>query len=481
MLYFSVYLIAAVAVLNLVGAGLYINEKKSFRQGLPGAYVLILCIIRISDRLFPEKREISLKYFDEIYVGENPEEKRVAAQQKYAALGMIIAFFSAVLYLVFNFTGIFETGEIDTITRPEKGSRSIELVADYEGESYRIPLVVDQARPREEKLIKELEDFKEKLEAYILGNNSSADRVIYNLRLDTKALNEKIETYWSSSDANTVSPDGKVASESLAEKTEVRLHAILQYYDCSDEFETVVTVWPLNKETETAALLKNRMAELLERRKHNEEVALPEKINGREVRFREYKENNSKLVLMLGLLAAVLMLPYGLSRRQKMRKQRNVQLILDYPDVVSKLALLLESGLTIRLAFERIASDYEKRRAALSGRKKQEAKRYAYEEMLRSRNEMLLGGSEAEAYEHFGRRCQSMYYIRLSALLCQNLRKGSESLLPSLYQEIAEARNERQAEIRRRGEEISIKLLVPMAGMFALVLAVLLVPAFLSM
>ena len=74
----------------------------------------------------------------------------------------------------------------------------------------------------------------------------------------------------------------------------------------------------------------------------------------------------------------------------------------------------------------------------------------------------------------------NMYYIRLSALLCQNLKKGSESLLPSLYQEIAEARNERQAEIRRRGEEISVKLLVPMAGMFALVLAVLLVPAFLS-
>ena len=481
MLYFSFGLIAFIVILNLAGVGLYIKEKRSLKEGLPGAYLLVKMSNALTDSLFPEKKEAALRYFDEMFVGEDPAEKRVASELKYAGLGMAIAFFAALLYCGLNFTDFYAQKEIDAVERPRNGSKSIELIAEYDNESYRIPLIVETVRPREEKIQKKLSDFKEKLPEYILGKNPSAEEVTEDLRLDTKNLMPDIEVYWNSSDISTIGIDGRVASDKIAEKTEVILHAILQYYDVSDEFEITLTVCPLNKETETGAYLKNRMGELLENKKYSEEVVLPEKINGKKVRFKEYKENNSNYILLLGLLAAVLMIPYGLGERQKKKKQRNIQLILDYPDVVSKLVLLLESGLTIRLAFERIATDYEKRRNQLKGRKKREARRYAYEEMLRSRNEMMLGGSEAENYEKFGRRCQNMYYIRLSALLCQNLKKGSESLLPSLYLEIAEARNERQAEIRRRGEEISVKLLVPMAGMFALVLAVLLVPAFLSL
>ncbi|MBR0132535.1 MAG: hypothetical protein IJM14_05570 [Lachnospiraceae bacterium] len=480
MLYFSFGLIIFVIILNLAGVGLYIKEGRSLKDGLPGAYVLVRCINEISDRVSPEKKELSLKYYDEIYVGENPEEKRVTAELGIAGLAMGIAFFSALLYLLLNFSDFYESGYVDALTRPENGSKSVELLAEYEGESYRIPLVLEKVRPREEKARRILDEFKEKLADYVLGKNASADKVMYDLCFDTRELDPDIEVYWSSSDVNIVGLDGKVKADKLAERKSVRITAVIGYYELKDEFVLTLTVWPKSKETETEALLRERMEGLLENRKYSEEVALPEKINGSKVSFKEYKENNSAYVLLLGILAAFLMLPYGMSLRQKKRKERNIQLIIDYPDVVSKLALLLESGLTIRLAFERIALDYESRRKSLTGKKKKNSRRYAYEEMLRCRNEMMLGGSEAEAYGHFGRRCQNMYYIRLSALLCQNLKKGSESLLPSLYQEIAEARNERQAEIRRRGEEISVKLLVPMAGMFALVLAVLLVPAFLS-
>ena len=117
------------------------------------------------------------------------------------------------------------------------------------------------------------------------------------------------------------------------------------------------------------------------------------------------------------------------------------------------------------------------------GRKKKnrrEERRYVYEEMIRTRNEMALGVSETEAYENFGRRCKNMYYIRLASLLCRNVKKGAESIIPALRQEINEAARERQARIRKKGEETGMKLLLPMAGMFALILAVILVPAFMT-
>ena len=104
-----------------------------------------------------------------------------------------------------------------------------------------------------------------------------------------------------------------------------------------------------------------------------------------------------------------MMLPYGLQVKKQKSEKRNTELICDYPELISKLSLLLSSGLGIRVAFERIASDYEKRRQ--NGKRK---KQYLYEEMIRTRNEMALGLSETEAYENFGKRCRNMYYIRLA-------------------------------------------------------------------
>lgn len=95
-------------------------------------------------------------------------------------------------------------------------------------------------------------------------------------------------------------------------------------------------------------------------------------------------------------------------------------------------------------------------------------------------NEMDSGVAEIEAYRRFGERCAQMKYRTFSTLLIQNLQKGSKRLADLLEKEALEAWDERKRKARVLGEAAATKLLVPMIMMLAVVMAVIMIPAFLS-
>lgn len=148
-------------------------------------------------------------------------------------------------------------------------------------------------------------------------------------------------------------------------------------------------------------------------------------------------------------------------------------MILDYPEVVNKMALFLGAGMTVKRAWRKIVEDY-------GHQKELWGERYVYEEMKRTCYEMESGITEAESYENFGRRCGIQVYIRFGALLSQNLRKGTKGLTELLRLESIQAFDERKARAKKLGEEAGTKLLLPMFLMLAVVLVIVIVPAFLS-
>lgn len=179
-------------------------------------------------------------------------------------------------------------------------------------------------------------------------------------------------------------------------------------------------------------------------------------------------------LLILGAAAALL---FFLSRKQKAgekEKQRREQLKKDYPELISKLLLLLQAGLVSRSALSRIAADYQR---DLKNGKNEKA---AYEEVCVLCAEMAKGIGEADAYLRFGKRCVLPNYRTLSVLLIQNIKKGGTGLIETLEREIVDAQEDKKRTARIEGEKASIRLLLPMAMMLAVVLAVMIIPAFLS-
>ena len=188
--------------------------------------------------------------------------------------------------------------------------------------------------------------------------------------------------------------------------------------------------------------------------------------------WREIIEDGSGYLLLLALSVAVFLFWVRSREPDRLLENRRKELLLDYPEIVNKLALYMGAGMTIRNAFFKMGEDYRKRRS--------ERKRYVYEEILMMCYELQSGRSEREAYAHFGKRCQVQAYMKLCTLLSQNLRKGSNDLLRVLRQEADNAFAERKNLAKKLGEEAGTKLLLPMMMMLCIVMVVIMIPAYFS-
>lgn len=176
----------------------------------------------------------------------------------------------------------------------------------------------------------------------------------------------------------------------------------------------------------------------------------------------------SKSIFMIGMLAAGgSWFLYDMDTRKK-EETRQKQMLAEYPAIVSKLTLYLGAGMNLKKAFEKTAKEGK------------EAQNSVYGEMQLACGEMTDGIPEAESYVRFGKRTRLQRYIRLSTLLAQNLKKGNAVLLVQLKQEAFLAMEEQRAGVRKTGEEMGTKLLLPMILMMGMTMVLIIVPAFLS-
>lgn len=199
---------------------------------------------------------------------------------------------------------------------------------------------------------------------------------------------------------------------------------------------------------------------------------LPTEWNGEEIVWEEPENSSGGLFAGLSLLASGVIMVRKAREEQEKKLKRMEQLLMDYPALVMKFTLLVQAGMTVRKAFQKIAFDYK--------RKKKGSSRWAYEEVVAACNEMDSGVSESEAYRRFGERCGQIKYKTFATLLIQNLQKGSRRMSDMLEKESMEAWDERKRKARVLGEMAATRLLLPMAMMLLVVMAVIMIPAFLS-
>jgi hypothetical protein len=355
------------------------------------------------------------------------------------------------------------------------GDVPIELSASIEGEDVEIfDYLVEERQYTEEELDAMYEQAIAELDEAVLGSNNSLEDVRYQLELVTKLDGYPFAITWDSSRYSLINTDGTVKNEELEESEIVTLTARFSYEQWSRDYQIYAKVNPIvytEKE-----LLRQRLQELLdmqaEKTKHAETMVLPESIDDKTIVWQEMIADSSGYFLLLILLAA-LVLFWGRDRDLDNKlERRKKELLLDYPEIVNKLALYMGAGMTIRNAFFKMGEDYKKQ--------EHHRKRYVYEEIVMICYELQSGKSETEAYDHLGRRCQVQAYMKLSALLSQNIRKGSNDLQQMLRREADNAFAERKNLARKLGEEAGTKLLLPMMMMLCIVMVLIMIPAYFS-
>lgn len=358
------------------------------------------------------------------------------------------------------------------------GKKTQEYRVSVEGklEDELIVVEIGEREYSDEELKEVFQNVMTELDQTVLGENKSRDNVEKDLNLVTTSESYPVKITWELEPADVVNADGSIEQSKLGEKgTFVKAAATISYRDKEAIYVTNFMIYPQKQteQEECKKALETSLVQAEESTREQEIFYLPDTVDGAKVHWSKVGGASGYEVLLLGAVLCVLLV-WRKNQREKEEKQKlQAQMKIDYPNILSKFTLLLETGLTLKAAWKKIVEIYE-------AEKKECGKRQAYEEMCITYHEMNGGVAESEAYERFGKRCGVVNYMKLGALLSQNLRKGSKGLASLLNTEAMQAFEIRKNEARRRGEEASTKLLVPMMAMLSVVMIIIIVPAFLT-
>lgn len=149
-------------------------------------------------------------------------------------------------------------------------------------------------------------------------------------------------------------------------------------------------------------------------------------------------------------------------------ERRREQILLEFPEFINKLILLVNAGATIPKAWEKIVAESQ-------------SSSPLFRELRICSAEIQAGKPEAVAYEEFARRCRIKEVIKFVSVIILNLRKGGSEVVPVLRAQADECWEARKAAARRLGEKASSKLLFPMAIMLLGIIMIVALPAILAL
>lgn len=169
------------------------------------------------------------------------------------------------------------------------------------------------------------------------------------------------------------------------------------------------------------------------------------------------------MIILIGVFSGIYMAANMTKNMGDRVRQRTERCELQLADVVSSLAVLLNSGMLLRDAWKLIGN-------------KGEGELYAL--IRQSTENMKSGMSEREAFAEFGRLSNSADVSKFIGALMQNMEKGGSELVNYLTSQSSQMWQEKRQRMLQNGEKAATKLLVPIVLIFLGVLVIILAAAF---
>lgn len=168
------------------------------------------------------------------------------------------------------------------------------------------------------------------------------------------------------------------------------------------------------------------------------------------------------VLVVMFVMAAAIYYYYDTLPKAKVEK-RTEEISLEFANVVSKLVLLINAGMIVRDAWEKVAYT---------------GKSDLYIEMQDVVEQMNNGVSESDALTRFATRCTTADIKKFTSMLIQGMNKGNRELTEMMKEQSREIWNIRRNLIKQQGEKAASKLLIPMCIMFIGILIMIIVPIF---
>ena len=324
------------------------------------------------------------------------------------------------------------------------------------------PLSLDKAEFDEKS--KEIMD---DLKSAILGNNTDLLHVENDLSLPETDETGVFHIVWETDSPEYIMPDGEICNETLKEDAKVKLKATISYEDFSTCCDYDLVICPRTLMDDERSRIENEIKKVEAETRYDSEFSLPKKINDSSISIGNKGIKVSYEILVFGILICSMIVLWFNSNLSNRCKERDNLLKQAYPSLVNKLWLLLGTGMTIRSCFIKIIDESEESNILVR-------------EIEYAVNQMNSGFDEATVYEELGTRLGLKCYISLMSHISQNIKMGTRDLRNLMSEELIEANEMKKEYVKKKGEEASTKLLFPMILMLAVVMLIVIIPAFVS-
>lgn len=402
-----------------------------------------------------------------------PQSKLVEETNSYyvesISICLFVAFAAVALSALLYLSDDDAANEKTVITRQDYGGEEsrYELSLSHGDESTIYELGVEPVKYTEEQFEQKSKEVLAWIDTEMLGDNESPDHVHTNLNLMTHDKSNALDIIWRSDKPASISSSGVIRDEAQTGDV-VCLTARIEYYDYFMEkvYELKVDLSE-GMPDEIFMYAINELNDIEKASVSEKEIVIPDRIGEVEVTVPKGKSNTPLALLFFGMCLCVLLVAKRRSDLKTEIIKRDNMLIRKYTDFVNFLWLFLGTGMTIRSALSNYVEE-SREKTILSN------------EIGYYINLINSGADEAATYEELGARLGVKEYRRLFMHISQNLRMGTKDIRNILEEELLTANLARKEFARKKGEEATTKLLVPMIMMLFITMIVVVVPALIS-
>lgn len=392
--------------------------------------------------------------------------------RKETIIYIAILVFSVILYLFSGSSPIPIPSE--GIRREAPGNADRNYLIDAHFGDSRIDSVEVEVAAREyseEELDSLAENYKDRIVGKLFSESGSAGIVTGDLNFYESLNGLPFEFKWQPADRSLIDGDGRLRCETDFDTV---IYLNLSYMSYSKDFSIPIHASPGMEAVDS--IQKEKLTSLIQTHLNNamkktDYVSMPDSVNGEKATFYFSGTGRDPIFLLLGAVTTVCLYIGFRKDRESEIKKRKQKIVRDLPGVLQKMTMYITSGMTFRNIWLFLCE-----KAQSEGRDKEPI----YEEMKVSANELKSGISETMVYSGFGERTATPETVRFTALVSQNIITGSTDLSELLRMEAANALTERKQRAVKAGEEAGTKLLFPMMILLAVMLAIIMVPAFMN-
>lgn len=429
-------------------------------------------------------REVMHQKYTSVYGIGNSKELITNARRKTGKMFIIIGVLVLLVIIMFIVQTFSDTDSSFNLNRsPYEGERKVisaEIEAEYGGEKEKKSAditVLPKGLSEKEKLNR-LEKTKKNLPNIILGENKSLGNITSNLNLITIDPETGVEVAWRSEKEEILNDDGTVNPLVARENESVVLDADIRIEETIDHIRFNVSFGkPASGEELTNAINASisNMIKNLSESNNGEKLKLPEKTpEGVKIKWKKKENTGTVTQIAILMLLAVCVYYSRYSFLNKKIKETKESVTRDFPDFINKLVLLLNAGMVVTAAFEKITNDYRNRSI-------QNQKKYLYEEFCTMEDNINMANSGfLEELNDISQRSGIRDVMRFNTIIIDNIDKGS-ALVEKLQSESQILWTGRIKMAEEKGRLAETKLTFPMVLQLLVLIIITIAPAAMEM